>query len=281
MTNPLTGKLNGFDNRKLRSNNNRTANKKLSKILRDAALRKIEPGFPIETPFTCTKDINDYFSGETILCLLCGRRMKALGMHLRVIHGTTVDEYKEKYGLPYSRGLDSSPTRKIRNEVGTSSYENGNGISTIPENERAAIVTRALKQKKRTSGYMKLHRYENLKKLNGHENPYTHEDFERILSIMVEKNMLFTEVCALDGVPSHSTTHEYIRENPEFRKKLDETWEKLPFATQAKAGRLGPRFMELATKLRNSGMTYADIANQLGVSTMAVYHRLNGGYPKT
>jgi hypothetical protein len=60
------------------------------------------------TPFTTRREIDRYFSGETIECLLCGRRFRRLGRHLPPAHGVSVNEYRLRFGLPWSRGLTSA-----------------------------------------------------------------------------------------------------------------------------------------------------------------------------
>ncbi len=68
--------------------------------------RRIMPGFPWEGKFQTREEIDDYFSDDQIQCLLCGKWYKVINYaHLSRIHDTTVDEYKERYGLPWSRGL--------------------------------------------------------------------------------------------------------------------------------------------------------------------------------
>jgi hypothetical protein len=57
--------------------------------------------------FTRRCDIELYFSGDTIECLICKRHFKRLHRHLAVKHGMTVDEYKTQFGLPWTRGLTS------------------------------------------------------------------------------------------------------------------------------------------------------------------------------
>ncbi|MFQ6183602.1 MucR family transcriptional regulator [Sinorhizobium meliloti] len=63
------------------------------------------PGFPRETKFQCMEDIDRYFSGNSIQCLECGHHFTALPRHLTRAHEVSADEYKEKHGLPWGRGL--------------------------------------------------------------------------------------------------------------------------------------------------------------------------------
>jgi hypothetical protein len=50
-------------------------------------------------------EIESYYKGDKIQCLICGKYFKALGAHINKSHGLNVDLYKEKFGLPWSKGL--------------------------------------------------------------------------------------------------------------------------------------------------------------------------------
>ncbi|HEY3617301.1 MAG TPA: MucR family transcriptional regulator [Candidatus Sulfotelmatobacter sp.] len=54
------------------------------------------------------RDIDRYFSGKKIECLLCGRRFRRLGRHLAAKHDMSVNEYRSRFGLPWTRGLTSA-----------------------------------------------------------------------------------------------------------------------------------------------------------------------------
>lgn len=73
-----------------------------------AQRRRAAEGFPTPArPFTLA-EVRDYFAGERITCLLCGRDKLRLAIHLPKIHGVSEDEYREMYGLPWRRGLTGS-----------------------------------------------------------------------------------------------------------------------------------------------------------------------------
>jgi hypothetical protein len=70
-----------------------------------AARRRIMDGYPITTPFESLEAVREYLSGDKVVCLLCGKAYKKLGVHLHYIHQVSCDEYKERYGLNWRRGL--------------------------------------------------------------------------------------------------------------------------------------------------------------------------------
>jgi predicted transcriptional regulator len=58
--------------------------------------------------FKTRRDVERYFGGKTIECLLCGQRFRRLAGHLTAKHEMSVDEYRTRFGLPWSRGLTSA-----------------------------------------------------------------------------------------------------------------------------------------------------------------------------
>jgi hypothetical protein len=58
--------------------------------------------------FKARRDIEHYFGGKTIQCLLCRKRFRRLGGHLTAKHQVSVDDYRSRFGLPWSRGLTSA-----------------------------------------------------------------------------------------------------------------------------------------------------------------------------
>lgn len=67
--------------------------------------------------FKTKEEIAKYFSGDRIQCLICGKWYKALGPHLKA-HDMNVNQYKKRFGLPWSKGLCSRDTTdKYRNNA--------------------------------------------------------------------------------------------------------------------------------------------------------------------
>jgi predicted transcriptional regulator len=64
----------------------------------------------VKTPpaFKTRRDVERYFGGKTIECLLCGQRFRRLAGHLAAKHEMSVDGYRTRFGLPWSRGLTSA-----------------------------------------------------------------------------------------------------------------------------------------------------------------------------
>ena len=65
----------------------------------------------IRPPFQTRREIEHYFGGRTIECLLCGKRFQKLAPHLNGAHHESPDEYRRRFGLPWGRGLASAKAR--------------------------------------------------------------------------------------------------------------------------------------------------------------------------
>src|SRR5690606_28801387 len=59
---------------------------------------------PREVPLRSAAVLNSYFEGDSIQCLICGRRYNSLSAHLST-HGLSAEQYKRRYRIPLKRGL--------------------------------------------------------------------------------------------------------------------------------------------------------------------------------
>ena len=61
--------------------------------------------------FRTQAQVKRYLGGATISCLLCGGCFQRLASHLAYKHDLSARQYKDRYGLPRSRGLTSKKPR--------------------------------------------------------------------------------------------------------------------------------------------------------------------------
>lgn len=61
-------------------------------------------------------DVHAYLSGDRIACLICGKQVRGVGGHVRMVHGITAREYNQLFGLPVTRGLEPQDVRQRRAE---------------------------------------------------------------------------------------------------------------------------------------------------------------------
>lgn len=55
-----------------------------------------------------------YTSGDRVTCLICGASCRSVGLHAFHAHGMTAREYKLKFGLPVTKGLEAADVRQAR-----------------------------------------------------------------------------------------------------------------------------------------------------------------------
>jgi hypothetical protein len=68
----------------------------------------LKPSAKTPPSFKTRREIERYFGGKTIECLICRQRFRRLGGHLAAKHELSVDEYRSRFGLPWTRGLTSA-----------------------------------------------------------------------------------------------------------------------------------------------------------------------------
>ncbi len=59
--------------------------------------------YPVERVFQTMEEVDAYLSGDRITCLLCGKQLRRLAVHLPKVHNMTGDDYRTKYGIPWMR----------------------------------------------------------------------------------------------------------------------------------------------------------------------------------
>jgi len=111
------------------------------------ARRKVLPGYPIEKPLGTPEELAEYFGGSKIVCLLCGKAYRTLGVHLKTIHGMEPDEYRKHYGIPWTYGLSCAETSALhaddaKKKIAAGIFEPGKYLdraATAQQRERQPI----------------------------------------------------------------------------------------------------------------------------------------------
>ena len=76
------------------------------------------------------------------------------------------------------------------------------------------------------------------------------------------------------NLPASSRVLDYAESNPEFRKKLIDTYYALPYDVQARTDMFSPQFYEDLKRLKAKGLPDTEIGRELGVSNKTVKKRL-------
>jgi hypothetical protein len=230
-------------------------------------------GFPWKGKFVAKQEIDQYFSNpEGIQCLLCGRIYGSLNGHLQIVHGTSHEEYRHGYGLPWRRGLVSRKVSKRLSRLLTERIRNGS-FKPEPDSKAAAARIRAGGRRKDQPLVAKA-KAEKAKEQSKKNVRYDRKDFENVLSAMLKSKTTLREACMDKRLPTEPTVLYYAESNPSFRKRLLDTYHALPYAVQAGADMFSPRFFEDLKRLKRKALSVAQIAEKLQVSTKTIQKRL-------
>jgi hypothetical protein len=245
-------------------------------LLRAAGRRVVEPGYPIEVPFRSLEDVRDYLSGDRLLCLRCGKTYRALGTHLRSIHGMTADDYRSLYNIPWTYALETPAVRSRR----SSSLRRRDAIRVLqdPELRSEAIEKMRRTPQRRPNGLVL---FESTKRILGtsSDHRWTASDFRRVCQSMVASDATAKEVCQLSGYPCLTWLKSFARSHAWARTLLEDSWESLSFASQSRAQRLGARFRVAVAEARLRGLTYSQISAELGVNRATVLRHVRAAGP--
>ena len=232
--------------------------------------RKVLKGFPWEGKFETKEEVYDYFSGDRIQCLLCGKWFKRLPTHLKAIHEMTSDEYKEMYGLPWKRGLCSKDHSLKLSENLKKRHTNGFQPDLV-----AARASINHSRRRHDQPFFTKIRAENVISGNKERTRYFHKDFQNVLKRMLDEHKTLSEAYRDPDMPTENAVYRYYKRNKEFRKALDTTYEKLPFSVQARANKLNEdKFRKAIVSLQQSGFSVSEISRFLGVGENTIRRRL-------
>ncbi len=233
---------------------------------RRAARRLVLPGFPMKPRKFSKVEIDQYFSGDRIQCLVCGKTLRRLGGHLR-IHSLTEDDYRELYGLPWRRGLVGTESFHLYSKAVKRRIEEGYMPPCNSEN-RAKAVAAIREHGFRTQPFMTEIRRENISRSNG-KAVYPESKFEVILD-RLQAGRTTPSVCADDDVPGITWFREQYRQCPAKKRRLIDVMNELPFPLQAAMRYLGRRFWDEVVIRRHRGESDHTIAAATGVSAMTI-----------
>ena len=100
------------------------------------ARRRILPGYPKNFVFKDYGEYKQYFVGDRIICLLCGKHYRALGNHLRVSHEVDIDDYKKNYGILWGKSLTCNELHEKQSDHAKERVANGELVPPTIEGRR-------------------------------------------------------------------------------------------------------------------------------------------------
>lgn len=234
--------------------------------------RKVLPGFPWEGKFQTKEEVDAYFAGDKIQCLLCGKWYKEITFgHLSRIHDTTVDEYRERYGLPWRRGMTGQNTHRTRSQIAKQLIAEG----------KLKLIYKNIRQKEPGRPRRPLQPFaRNAKRKQAlaaaHKRPaeWQRADYEAILTRMQEQQRSLSNVLQDPDLPGETAWRNFVKQHPDFAEKAQQIHFSLPYSKQLRSHNVSPQFQIDCQRLRSQGKTLQDIAKILGVSSSSVRQAL-------
>ncbi len=240
--------------------------RKEAKKERKGAPVKALPGYPYRGKLLTKEEVDGYFAGENIQCLLCGRWFQQIShIHLVFGHGVTIDEYRERFGLPWSRGLVGKTVQKAQSRLAKKKLKEGKSTLTARGTRLGINAPKRPKQ----PFHRELNARHGLTRF-GKTMKFGEEDFSAILERMRKQKRTMADVCEDPGLPSVFSSRKYAKENPEFKEKVRAIYFMLPYSVQFRVKGLSPRFNADCERLHARGMSQEMIGKALGVSTVPV-----------
>jgi hypothetical protein len=194
-----------------------------------------------------------------------------LQAHLEKIHGVSHDEYRERFGLPWSRGLVCKNLSKTHGRNMRKKLREG---ITIPGGGEPSWAASIGKPRRSPQPFLVKINLERLPKAHQALKKWGKKDYERVLARMRKEKKIMPEICKDKDLPSVNRVRVYQMQNPDFQKKVIATYKALPFSEQARAHMLDERFDKEARKLHKRGFSMDEIGEKLGVRPSTVKYRL-------
>ena len=210
--------------------------------------------------FKSKKEIDLYFSGNWIECLLCGQRLKAVGgKHLKT-HGVTVDAYKTMFGLPATRGLVCKETSDRQRDALVIRRKKRD-MSIMMLSREAIEKGRRSKHKipppyhiKQMRNYAEKGREALTRSADSRANSI---DWESVLKTMDDQKVALHSLKMSQGLPSEYDLKRKKDDDPAFAHKYDAIVAKYKKYTL---------LTERVSLLTTQGFTQRKIAKTLGTS---------------
>jgi hypothetical protein len=190
-----------------------------------------------------------------------------------MVHETSHEEYRARFGLPWRRGLVSPSVSKRLSRSTTERIRNGS-FKPAPDNQAAVARIREGGRRK-DQPCITAAKTEMGKEQSKRNRRYGSKDFEKVMLVMLKCQTTLRQVCMMHkNLPPAPTVLRYAELNQGFRKRLLDTYHALPYAVQARAGMLSVRFFEDMRRLKAKGLSAKEIGERLHVNWKTVLKHL-------
>jgi len=243
---------------------------KRPKLLKMAASRRfVEIGYPVPAHNFSMEETERYFSGEKITCLICGKLYHKLGGPHLLLHSITVQEYKDRYGLPHRTGLVGRLSHERYSEATHAKIDAGAMQHLGNKDIQAMAALAARKARPRRNNTERCIKNLSIKEISK-------DDVISILNYMKENDVALMGACKNAG-RSFGHTRGKIREyglEGLWQEAIDSlSLETLVLSEQVTKSNT---IKNLAIKKREDGLSINRIAEDLKTSVMTVRRLLYG-----
>jgi hypothetical protein len=171
--------------------------------------RRPVEGYPKHFVFECREDVDSYLGGDKIICLLCGLDFRGLGPHLSAVHLISDDQYREKYGLPYKRGLVSAASHALMSESAKKCFADNKEAKLEYLGKAKAVQAEFGNPQRNKPTFWK-------KERTVYELVHYEEFVRRVIG-----GRTVMEVSEDEGMPTVAHVYHFMKKNEEFAKQYN------------------------------------------------------------
>jgi hypothetical protein len=223
------------------------------------------------------QQVDEYFSGDKIQCLICGKWFKSLGSHVIRIHNMGINEYKTMFNIPWTRGLVSDVTKQ-KQSVALKSRIESCDKSLMPINKVAHMGQHAKRRQKRDYEYERVRCLQ--AKITDLHRKKTRKKAMEILKTAENLNCPACCVCMLPGVPGLHNLMAAIKRDRALKERYENLKNRIPRGIEITTEQHRNAVKQQIQSLRENGLTTRQIAKELfiGVTTVKRALRNEGAF---
>ena len=105
--------------------------------------------------------------------------------------------------------------------------------------------------------------------LHGRKEAWSRADYEEFLR-RIQSGRTPSEVGRDSDMPGVKEFWKRLKADPDYKKRYERIWKKLPHSVHVRANKLGEKFQKEVVRLRRKRLTLDTIAEILGVKTASV-----------
>jgi len=215
--------------------------------------------------FKNRKEIDEYFKGDKIKCLICGGYLKSLAKHLVYKHGITAAKYKKEFGLPWGRGLTADDTKFKASLIMTDRNKKDPRMKMTAETMR-----KAQQAKKRPIMPYRINELSSKALEMTDEAKRKSVCYANKILDMMEKEMLPSCYSCLFDLPDLYNLYGAVRHNKETKKRYKAIKNKIPSLIELKTGLNKDKLINEIKRMSKEGATNKDIAKYFYINEKTV-----------